>query len=467
MKVLAIDSSGLTATVAIVDEETTIASYTMNYKKTHSQTLIPMIDEIFGRTEMDINEMDAIVVAGGPGSFTGLRIGAATAKGLGLALGKPLVSVPTVDGMAYQLYGFQGVICPIMDARRGQVYTGLYTFSCEDKDFTFEVGGDCSFKRNEEVSFEVDVDFSSREKKVVSFEKASCEEVREHILEENREFSLKENKGTYSRKNKGLTFKVKKEQFATTMDELIEMLNEQGKNVVFLGDGVLVHKEKIERDLCVPYHFAPSYLNRQNAAAVGALGISYLKAQELGNFLPQQLRERLVSAANFRPEYLRVAQAERERKEFEEASQVLIRESTPEDIVSILELERENFPDPWSVSSITETLNQAHNLCLTAEDTGKVIGYLFVKVLDEAEVLAIAVKKQMHRKGIGRQLMDELVSFCLEKGVSRIILEVRESNESACKFYENLGFEKDGLRVDYYNNPREDGVLMSKKLEEV
>ena len=129
MRVLAIDSSGLTASVAIVEEEVTIAEYTVNYKKTHSQTLLPMIDEMVKMTETDLDTIDAIAVAGGPGSFTGLRIGSATAKGLGLALDKPLIHIPTVDGLAYNVYGCEDLICPIMDARRNQVYTGMYTFS--------------------------------------------------------------------------------------------------------------------------------------------------------------------------------------------------------------------------------------------------------------------------------------------------------------------------------------------------
>lgn len=128
MKILGIDSSGLVASVAIVEEEQMIAEYTVNYKKTHSQTLLPMLDEIVKMTEMDLSTIDAIAVAAGPGSFTGLRIGAATAKGLGLALGKPLISVPTVEGLAYNLYGCDKVICPLMDARRNQVYTGIYEF---------------------------------------------------------------------------------------------------------------------------------------------------------------------------------------------------------------------------------------------------------------------------------------------------------------------------------------------------
>ena len=128
MKILALDSSGLVASVAVVEDDNMLAEYTVNYKKTHSQTLLPMLDEICRMIELDLEEMDAIAVSAGPGSFTGLRIGSATAKGLGLALKKPLIGVPTVDALAYNLYDAEGVVCPIMDARRNQVYTGIYEF---------------------------------------------------------------------------------------------------------------------------------------------------------------------------------------------------------------------------------------------------------------------------------------------------------------------------------------------------
>ncbi len=131
MKILGIESSSLVASVAIVTDDLVTAEYTVNYKKTHSQTLLPMLDEIVRMTEQDLDSLDAIAVSGGPGSFTGLRIGAATAKGLGLALDKPLIHVPTVDAMAYSLFGCAHLICPVMDARRSQVYTGLYSFQEE------------------------------------------------------------------------------------------------------------------------------------------------------------------------------------------------------------------------------------------------------------------------------------------------------------------------------------------------
>ena len=129
MRVLGIESSSLVASVALVDDEIMTVEYTVNFKKTHSQTLLPMIDEAAKMLELDLNTIDAIAVSGGPGSFTGLRIGSATAKGLGLALKKPLIHVPTIEAMAYNLFGSSSLICPIMDARRNQVYTGLYDCS--------------------------------------------------------------------------------------------------------------------------------------------------------------------------------------------------------------------------------------------------------------------------------------------------------------------------------------------------
>lgn len=128
MKVIAIDSSGLAASVAIVEDDILVGEYNVQYKKTHSQTLLPMLDELKKMVELDLGTVDAIALAKGPGSFTGLRIGSATAKGLGLALGIPLVEIPTLDGLACNLYGTDKLVCPIMDARRNQVYTGIYEY---------------------------------------------------------------------------------------------------------------------------------------------------------------------------------------------------------------------------------------------------------------------------------------------------------------------------------------------------
>lgn len=234
MKILALDSSGLVASVAVVEDDILLAEYTMNYKKTHSQTLLPMLDEMVKTIELDLKTIDAIAVAGGPGSFTGLRIGSATAKGLGLALRKPLISVPTVDGLAYNMCGTEKIVCPLMDARRNQVYTGIYEFE-------------------------------------------------------------------------GNELRVLKSQMAVDLTEIADLLNKIGREVVFVGDGCPVYKEKLKELLKVKFSFAPAHQNRQRAGALAALAMYY--AEE----------GRMETASEHQPDYLRLSQAERERAEKEKA----------------------------------------------------------------------------------------------------------------------------------------------------
>lgn len=242
MKVLAIDSSGLVASVAVLEEKedaekvSMLASYTLNYKKTHSQTLLPMIDEIRSMLDLDLSTIDAIAVAAGPGSFTGLRIGSATAKGLGLSLQKPIIAVPTVDALAYNYYGRDVLICPIMDARRNQVYTGIYTFK-------------------------------------------------------NGEFTRI------------------RTQCAMSIEDLVTFLDQLGEKVVLLGDGVPVYADYICENLKAPYEFAPAHLSRQCAGALGILAIEDMNGD----------RKYVVDAMEHKPDYLRMAQAERELEEKKKA----------------------------------------------------------------------------------------------------------------------------------------------------
>lgn len=388
MRVLAIDSSGMTATVAVVEDTQTIAEYTVNFKKTHSQTLLPMIDTMGKMIELDLKSIDAIAVAGGPGSFTGLRIGSATAKGLGMALEKPLIHVPTVDGLAYNLYGCQDIICPIMDARRKQVYTGMYTFARRE-------------------------------------------------LEGSKETEL--------------VLDVLEAQNASPIEELIERLNIHGRQVVFLGDGVPVYQDVIKEKMRVPFSFAPASANRQRAAVVGALGIQYYKE---GKF---------ETAMEHQPDYLRVSQAERERAEKERKAVVSIRQMKVEDAAAIAEMEHQTFSDAWSEKAILDTLRNPKTICLVAEKIGKIVGYCIVYTADdEADIARIAVLKESRRFGIASELIHALDVICWENQIQIIMLDVRVSNEDARAFYEKHGFTQDGIRENYYKNPMEDAILMSR-----
>lgn len=236
MRILALDSSGLVASIAIIEKNETdeqlIAQYTVNYKKTHSQTLLPMLDEVSKMIELDMSIIDAIAVAGGPGSFTGLRIGSATAKGMGLVLNKPLIHIPTLEGLAYNLCHTSAIVCPIMDARRRQVYTGIYKFE-------------------------------------------------------------------------GNKIIVLEDQMAIGIEELGEKLRAYDEEIIFLGDGVPVFKNDLVENILAGKNisFAPAHMNRQSAAALGTLAIQYFE---------KGITE---TAAEHQPDYLRVSQAERERKE--------------------------------------------------------------------------------------------------------------------------------------------------------
>lgn len=132
MKILSIDSATAAATCAILENDNVLGEITFNYKKQHSLILMPIIDELFNNTGMGISDIDAFVASKGPGSFTGLRIGLATIKGLSQGTNKPFVTVSTLDALANNLAYTNGIICPILDALRDNVYTALYTFDNQE-----------------------------------------------------------------------------------------------------------------------------------------------------------------------------------------------------------------------------------------------------------------------------------------------------------------------------------------------
>ena len=231
MKILAIDSSGLTAAAAVYADGVIRADFSINNKKTHSQVLLPMINRVLSEAGVSPKELDAVAVGEGPGSFTGLRIGAATAKGLCLSIKKPIIPVSSLAIIAYNLAACSMTICPIMDARRKQVYTASYRFH------------DGEFKEIHESA-------------------------------------------------------------AMGIEECIGRFGEE-ENVMFAGDGVPVFKGIIQGKMGTRAYFAPPHLNLQNAASAAVY------AAELYE------KGRYVDAKEFRPVYLRLSQAERERLERE------------------------------------------------------------------------------------------------------------------------------------------------------
>lgn len=226
MLILGIDASGHTASAALLEDGLVLAEYSVNIGLTHSQTLLPMVAEIFSRTGKTPELLSAIAVSSGPGSFTGLRIGAATAKGLALPYHTPLLEVSTLQSLAMNVPDFDGIVHPIMDARRQQVYTGAF----------------------------------------------------------------REGRPTG-------------EEEAIAIEALTEKINQAGGRHLFLGDGVPVYRDYLEKSLKVEYRFASVQNNLQRASSAALIGSEMLAAGES------------VRGAQFRLSYIRKPQAEREREE--------------------------------------------------------------------------------------------------------------------------------------------------------
>lgn len=142
-----------------------------------------------------------------------------------------------------------------------------------------------------------------------------------------------------------------------------------------------------------------------------------------------------------------------------------LREMKLNDSVRIAELEQEIFTDAWTQMGIEETFVQAHSVIVVAEEDSKIQGYcILYVVLDEAEIARIGVTERVRHSGVGSLILQFGEKICKEKGVERLLLDVREGNLPARKFYEKHGFLVDGVRKNFYDNPKEDGVLMSKSL---
>ncbi|MBQ4109390.1 MAG: tRNA (adenosine(37)-N6)-threonylcarbamoyltransferase complex dimerization subunit type 1 TsaB [Clostridia bacterium] len=222
MIILGVDSSATLASVAIAEDEKTIVNINLNHKRTHSEKLLDMINQALRLAQLTINDIDVFMVNKGPGSFTGLRIGIATVKGLCHAVNKPAVPVSTLDSFYYSTSGYE-TVCPIMDARRGEVYAAVY-------------------HKGEKVM----------------------------------------------------------EDTPIALSELLKKLDYE--KILFLGDGVPVHRELIEKELGNRAEFECEHNNFGSAAAVIKAGLNEIK------------KNGTVDYNNLNPVYLRVSQAERLKK---------------------------------------------------------------------------------------------------------------------------------------------------------
>jgi len=145
MNILAVESSAKAASAAYCRDGALVGQYFQNSGLTHSRTLLPMIRDLLKNLEITLEDVDVFAVSTGPGSFTGLRIGTATVKGLAWGTDKPVCGVSTLEAMAWQAAHLEGILCPVMDARRNEVYNARFSARagrperlCEDRAISLE-----------------------------------------------------------------------------------------------------------------------------------------------------------------------------------------------------------------------------------------------------------------------------------------------------------------------------------------
>ena len=409
MKILAIDTSGLVATVAITDGDLLKAQFSIQHKTTHSEILMPMLKDMTDKIGLDLSTIDAIAVAKGPGSFTGLRIGSATAKGLALALDKPIIPIPTVDGLAYNLYGNEKIICPMMDARRGQVYTGIYTFVPSP---------------TEEKNFE-----------------------------------------------QGFDMRVIRKQYAASVDDVIAELNSIGKSVVLLGDGVPVYHDKLEQGLKVPFTVAPLHMNRQSAASLAALALKYAadgRFVSSDEFAPDYLRLSQAERESLEKEGSdSVSVSEKRVASHSTPGKVRIRPMTAEDVEDAWKLEQINLgKEAWTQKQLLDAMTRDDTIYLVAEMAGRIVGLCGVQnISGEGEVTNVSVSGDVRREGCGYKMVKQLLERGKGIGIRDYTLEVRAQNAPAIRLYEKLGFKSEGVRPGFYDDPKDDAVIYWKREE--
>ena len=389
MKILALEASGKVAGCALWEDDALLGEISLQNGLTHSQTLMPMVDNLFRSLNMEIGSIDAVAVTSGPGSFTGLRIGAATVKGLAYALQVPVIPVPTLECLAAGLYmdgsaADSCLVCPIMDARRGQVYTGIYRY------------------RN------------------------------------------------------GRPVPLIRTRAAETPD-LLDILEEMApETVIFTGDGVPVFRQMIlERKSNIKFSFAPPHLARQRAAATAYLAMEMYK---------ERGEEAFVAADRFRPEYLRLSQAERERNAG--LLKIRVRRMEKSDVEAALKVEQASFSEPWTKEMFDMTLLLPYARYYVAEtEDGTIAGICGVRILsDTGEISNVAVLPDYRSRKIGRRMLEKLLDDAMREGIFEYTLEVRASNRPAVSLYEGLGFKSEGVRKDFYKKPVEDALIMWRRV---
>ncbi len=369
MRVLSIETSSKICSVAILEDRNLVKKIELNNGLTHSETLMPLIEQILEETKLTLSQIDLLVCDIGPGSFTGIRIGVATVKAFSDSLDIPAVGISSLEGLAYSIKT-NGIICSMIDCKNDNCYYAIYQL-------------------------------------------------------ENGQYTLLETPK------------------ADSVENCLTFLNYKYTNstITFVGDACEVYRDKIETASSKFILSNDKKLDNIDIYALGIAGINkYTQFGEDKNLLPL---------------YLKKPQAQRQLEE----KNIVIENMKISDLEN---LKISDFDDFWNVDILKDELTSDTSQFICAKYENKIVGFAGIKIiLDEADLMNIAVKKDYRRQGIATLLLNHILTICQEKGIKTIHLEVNEENFSAISLYQKLGFKECGRRKQYYDN-KYDAILMKK-----
>lgn len=425
--ILAVETSTALLGVSVVSGEEVLFEESLVKPRAHSVMLLPLCLDAMKAAGVCPCDLAAVAVSAGPGSFTGLRIGCATAQGLARAAGKDVVLVPTFQVLLHQCAQFPRIAL-VQGKARAQTVTALYVRKPQgvtvEPDLRVPAAGEAPGIRRGAEDF------------------ADAYGFQETIPAAAREI----------------------EAF------LVEMRGIVAGPVHVAGDAADVFRDYYEREgskSCPRLEVLPVEMSLLLPAAA-VVGLIASRMFEEGM---------TVRPAEAIPRYYRKSQAEalatsrgtlaRKRAEVKDLADVLdvrIEKMTLNDLDPVLEIEAVSYRTPWSRRAFTSELTEnSYAHYFVARHDGRVIGYIGMWViLEESHITNIAVDPQFRRHGIGRRLLEDMFDRAAELGATRVTLEVRVSNTGAQSLYRQLGFADRGRRKGYYADTNEDAVIMWK-----
>lgn len=369
MKILCIDTSSKLCSVAILEDTQIINKIELDNGLTHSETLIPAINEIFNMSNLDLHDIALLVCDIGPGSFTGIRIGIATVKAFSDSFNIPTIGISSLEALAYNIKN-GGLIVSMLDCKNNNCYYAIYELN--DNIYTCIQSPDTA-----------------------------------------------------------------------SIDNVLDLLKYKysSNSISFVGDACILHKSQILNTLSgLDITISSDLQNNINIYNLGLAGLEHYKKSDF-------------HSETILPLYLKKPQAQRqlEERNFE---------STLMTLSDLKNIELSDFDDFWNISNLTDELNSNNSKFIVAKYDNNIIGFAGIKIiLDNAELMNIAVHKDFRRQGVAKLLLSNLINMCVENNIKSINLEVNEINFPAINLYKNFDFKIVGKRPKYYDN-KYDAILM-------